>query len=253
MIAPTPQSESVNLANEAKYLPLEAHERRVRLLWRLRGLVRKSPSDEVARLGLMFAALHSGDRITANEQLSWLSARPQSLETAILMNIAAPQVMIGDFDNARSVLEEIARRPDRPYLDMGQPETDAVWALLVGDSDLAWRLAQGYPAAQRFLAEAERRHLNTPITLLGAAAAETIGPVACDLSLEMNASSKEEGAFLCCVYRIPNDRNKRKQILRSFDKLWCAKLSESNLEEIDFLGEVMADVLPLPTPEPLSP
>lgn len=69
----------------------------------------------------------------------------------------------------------------------------------------------------------------------------------------MNPCGDSEGAFMCCTYRVPEDRNTRKKMLRDFDSRWSAKLEAQKLREIDYLGVLLADVLPLPvSPLPVS-
>jgi len=256
MASPTPQPESTDLANAALNLPLEATGERERLRWRLGALVRKQPGDEAARLGLMYVAFRAGDRETADAQLAWLLARYRAVETAILSNMAAPLVMVGWLDAARDVLGALAQRRDRPYLDTPEaaahPETDVVWALLAGDPALARRLAAGFPAAERFLAAVERRDLGRPFGILGAAAAETLGPVVCDLSLDLNPTDAFPGAFLYCAYRAPGDWPARKAVLRRFDRVWADGLAAAGLDEATCLGVLTTDLLPLPEIAPVT-
>lgn len=245
MATPTPQNETVELANAVLDLPVDAIHERARLLWRLRTLVRQVPNDDAARVGLLFAALDSGERGEGLEQLAWLASRYRSLNTVALANIAGPLVMVGEMEKAANVLGELARREDHQGI-VRSPVPTVLWAWLAGADDLASKLAQGEQEAEFLCAEIAQRDLGRPLAIFGRAIADTVGREACISEVDVFDREGDIDFAVFCSYRVPGERARRRALIREFHDLWRDRLAAEGFDESDYLGILTPDVLPMP-------
>lgn len=233
MASLAPQSESVLLANEAVTLPLEQATRRSQLIWRLDGIVRREPSDLVARTGLSFCLVADGQRTKAHKELDELFTRRSAADSTIRHIFARALACVGRLEEASTVLRETIETFPDAYLGKFE-ESIAAAGLFVGDVDFFRRaMDPADSAATDTLALIENNGLEVPIRLLAASLAETICKEARAARYLINADEKHEIDGLDFIYRAPLAFKERWRIEGDCLKIWRAKLKDAGLRWAD--------------------